>query len=146
MLGLKSVVNVIDNSGAMLAEVINVYKCKHKPKKSVGIASVGDEVKVVIKRARPISQPAPGQPASNVNKLRKGDMSRAVIVRTRHILPRADGRMIRFDDSACVLLNAKGEMMGTRIAGPVSALLRDAEGNQPGGRWAKILAMAPKVI
>lgn len=72
-------------------------------------------------------------------------MARAVIVRTRRILPRADGRMIRFDDSACVLLNAKGEMMGTRIAGPVSALLRDAEGNQPGGRWAKVLAVAPKV-
>jgi len=51
----------------------------------------------------------------------------------------------RFDDSACVLLNAKGEMMGTRISGPVSATLREIEGNQPGGRWAKILAVAPKV-
>ena len=51
----------------------------------------------------------------------------------------------RFDDSACVLLNNKGEMMGTRVSGPVSALLRDAQGNQPGGRWAKILALAPKV-
>ena len=51
----------------------------------------------------------------------------------------------RFDDSACVLLNAKGEMMGTRISGPVSATLREIEGNQPGGKWAKILAVAPKV-
>jgi large subunit ribosomal protein L14 len=61
------------------------------------------------------------------------------------VVGRCSALTVRFDDSACVLLNAKGEMMGTRIAGPVSALLRDAEGNQPGGRWAKILAMAPKV-
>jgi hypothetical protein len=53
--------------------------------------------------------------------------------------------MLSFDDSACVLLNAKGEMMGTRISGPISAGLRNIEGNQPGGRWAKVLAIAPKV-
>ena len=53
--------------------------------------------------------------------------------------------MPSFDDSACVLLNAKGEMMGTRISGPISAGLRNIEGNQPGGRWAKVLAIAPKV-
>lgn len=152
---------MIDNSGALLAEVINVYKCKTKRPKSVGFATVGtanitldvvvladspgDEVRIVVKKARPITQAAPGQPSSNLNKVRKGDMARAVIVRTKYVLPRADGRYVRFDDSACVLLNNKGEMMGTRIAGPVSALLRDAEGNQPGGRWAKVLAVAPKV-
>jgi ribosomal protein L14 len=98
-----------------------------------------------VKKARPISQAGQGGPVSNINKLRRGDMARAVIVRTKYIMPRADGRMVRFDDSACVLLNNKGEMLGTRVSGIVSAQLRDSQSNQPGGRWAKILSLAPKV-
>ena len=100
---------------------------------------------MVVKKARPIPQGVPGQQQSNTNKLRKGDMARAVIVRVRKQMLRPDGRYIRFDDSACVLLNNKGEMLGSRINGPVSAALRDVQGDQPGGRWAKILAVAPKV-
>lgn len=71
-------------------------------------------------------------------KVRRGDVRRAVIVRTRKAVRRPDGRMIRFDDNAAVLLNNKREMLGTRIGGVVSADLR-MKG------WGKIVSLAPKV-
>lgn len=130
MLGLKSVMNVsrhapvkglsnslaqvIDNSGAVQAELINVFKCKPSRKKSVGVGYVGelqsrtttrrssgaeyrigDEVKVVVKKARSIAATTPGQQGGLVQKIRRGDMARAVIVRTKKEVQRADGRMIR---------------------------------------------------
>ena len=70
--------------------------------------------------------------------MRRGDVRRAVVVRTRMASRRPDGRVVRFDDNAAVLVNARREMVGTRIVGPVSAELR-MKG------WAKILGLAPKV-
>lgn len=160
-----------------MAECINVFKVKTKIK-STGFATVGDEIGVVINRARPIalassSSVGGASSASNIQKVRKGDMRRAVVVRTRKTELRPDGRyvksvllffscrshrqpmwgrtrsltpMTRFDDTACVLLNAKSEMIGTRVNGPVSSELRDIPGGAggPAGRWSKILSLAPK--
>ncbi|KAJ7154003.1 ribosomal protein L14p/L23e-domain-containing protein [Mycena crocata] len=133
MIGLKGTVNIIDNSGALVAECVNVLK----QKVNNGWGSVGDEIVVVVQRARPISAAA----SSSVTavKVRRGDVRRAVIVRTRKAVRRPDGRMIRFDDNAAVLLNNKREMLGTRIGGVVSADLR-MKG------WGKIASLAPKVI
>ncbi|KAI0030565.1 ribosomal protein L14b/L23e [Vararia minispora EC-137] len=133
MIGLKSTLNVIDNSGAILVECVNVLKNKVNN----GWGSVGDEIVCVVKRARPIS--ASMSPTVAALKVRRGDVRRAVIVRTRKPVRRPDGRLIRFDDNAAVLLNNKKEMLGTRIGSVVSADLR-MKG------WQKIVSLAPKVV
>jgi ribosomal protein L14 len=125
---------VIDNSGALLIECVNVLK--HKV--NHGWAGVGDEIVCVVKRARPISALSSATSSSTAVKVRRGDVRRAVIVRTKKSVMRPDGRIVRFDDNAAVLLNNKKEMLGTRIAGPVSAELR-LKG------WGKIVSIAPKV-
>jgi len=131
---------VIDNSGALLVECVNVLKNKVNN----GWGGVGDEIVCVVKRARPIN-PGPGtgagsgaQAVTNALKVRRGDVRRAVIVRSRKPVRRPDGRLVRFDDNAAVLLNNKREMLGTRIGGVVSADLR-MKG------WGKIVSLAPKV-
>lgn len=123
---------VIDNSGALLVECVNVLKNKVNN----GWGTVGDEIVCVVKRARPISPGA--QTVSNVLKVRRGDVRRAVIVRSKKPVRRPDGRWVRFDDNAAVLLNNKRELLGTRIGGVVSADLR-MKG------WGKIVSLAPKV-
>ena len=115
-----------------------------KNKVNNGWGSVGDEIVCIVKRARPISSgPGTGagagaQAVSNALKVRRGDVRRAVIVRSRKSVRRPDGRWVRFDDNAAVLLNNKREMLGTRIGGVVSADLR-MKG------WGKIVSLAPKV-
>lgn len=122
----------IDNSGALIVECVNVLK----QKVNNGWGSVGDEIVCVVKRARPVSSAT--QASVTAVKVRRGDVRRAVIVRTRKAVRRPDGRIIRFDDNAAVLLNNKREMLGTRIGGIVSADLR-MKG------WGKIVSLAPKV-
>ena len=124
---------VIDNSGALLIECVNVLK----QKVNNGWGSVGDEIVCVVKRARPVS--AATQASATAIKVRRGDVRRAVIVRTKKAVRRPDGRFIRFDDNAAVLLNNKREMLGTRIGSVVSADLR-MKG------WGKIVSLAPKVM
>jgi len=124
--------NIIDNSGALIAECVNVLKAKS----GSGVGTVGDECVVVIKRARPIPH---GAAPSNIVKVRRGDVHRAVIVRTKKEVLRPDGRYIRFDDNAAVLLNKKRELLATRINGVVSNDLR-MKG------WGKIASLAPKVV
>ncbi|KAI6126815.1 ribosomal protein L14b/L23e [Pisolithus croceorrhizus] len=133
MIGLKGCLNVIDNSGALLVECVNVLK----QKVNNGWGSVGDEIVCVVKQARPISEAA--QSSATAVKVRRGDVRRAVIVRTKKPVRRPDGRFVRFDDNAVVLLNNKREMLGTRIGGVVSADLR-MKG------WTKIVSLAPKVV
>jgi ribosomal protein L14 len=127
----EAVFKIIDNSGALIAECVNVLKAKSTP----GVGTVGDEIVVVIKRARPISHNAA---LSNIVKVRRGDVHRAVIVRTKKEVMRPDGRYIRFDDNAAVLLNKKKELLATRVNGVVSSDLR-MKG------WGKIASLAPKV-
>jgi large subunit ribosomal protein L14 len=90
-------------------------------------ASVGDKIVVSIKDATP-----------NGN-VKKGAVSTAVVVRTKKEVRRADGSYIRFDDNACVLLNAQGEMRGTRVFGPVARELREKQ-------FMKIVSLAPEVL
>ena len=98
--------------------------------------AAGDEIVVVIKRARPISTALAG--TSQAAKVRRGDVRRAVVVRTKYPTRRPDGRYIRFDDNAAVLVNSKKEMIGNRIGGVVAAELRSKG-------WGKIVSLAPKV-
>ena len=89
-------------------------------------ATVGDRIVVTVKNALPSSD------------MKKGTVSKAVVVRTKKEIRRADGSYIRFDDNACVLWNNAGEMRGTRIFGPVARELRDG--------YMKIVSLAPEVI
>lgn len=111
-------------------------EANHTAQVNNGHGSVGDEIVCVVKRARPVS--AATQASVNAVKVRKGDVRRAVIVRTRKQVRRPDGTLVRFDDNAAVLLNNKREMLGTRIGGIVSSDLR-LKG------WSKIVSIAPRV-
>lgn len=112
---------VADNSGAKEALVIRVLGGTRKR-----YASVGDKIVVTVKNALPGSE------------MKKGTVSKAVVVRTSKEIRRSDGSYIRFDDNAIVLLNATGELRGTRIFGPVARELRDS--------FMKIVSLAPEVL
>jgi len=90
-------------------------------------ASIGDKIVVTVKEASPSGT------------AKKGQVSTAVVVRTTKEVRRADGSYIRFDDNACVLLDASGEMRGTRVFGPVARELRDKQ-------FMKIVSLAPEVL
>jgi ribosomal protein L14 len=114
-----------------------------KNKTSHGHASIGDVFVCVVQKARPISlNSSAGAPSSGSTltslKVKRGDVQRAVLVRCKKPVMRPDGRWIRFDDNAAVLVNKKNEMIGTRIGGVVSSDLR-LKG------WPKIVSLAPKV-
>jgi large subunit ribosomal protein L14 len=112
---------VADNSGAKEVLCIRVLGGTRKR-----YASIGDMIVVSVKSAIPGSD------------VKKGIVSRAIVVRTRKEVRRADGSYIRFDDNAVVLLNNAGEMRGTRIFGPVARELRDKN--------MKIISLAPEVL
>ena len=122
MIQQESRMKVADNSGAKEALCIRVLGGTKRR-----YASVGDTVVVAVKSATP-----------NGN-VKKGTVSKAVVVRTKKEVRRPDGSYIRFDDNACVLLNPTGEMRGTRIFGPVSRELRDKQ-------YMKIVSLAPEVL
>ena len=113
---------VADNSGAKKIRCIRVLGGHDKR-----YATVGDLIVVAIKSA------IPGAP------VKKGEVSRAVVVRTKKEIRRKDGSFIRFDENAAVLLNQEGEPRGTRIFGPVARELRER-------RFMKIVSLAPEVI
>lgn len=122
MIQNESRLTVADNSGAKEVLVIRVLGGTRKR-----YASIGDKVVVTVKHALP---------SGNV---KKGTVSKAVIVRTKKEISRQDGSYIRFDDNAVVLLNAADEMRGTRIFGPVARELRDKQ-------FMKIISLAPEVL
>ncbi len=122
MIQMQSRLRVADNSGAkevMCIKVLGGTKRRW--------ASVGDVIVVSIKDAMPNS------------KVKKGDVAKAVIVRTIHKVKRADGSYIRFDDNSAVLINAAKEPIGTRIFGPVARELRNKQ-------FIKIVSLAPEVV
>src|SRR5574343_364709 len=121
MIQNESRLKVADNSGAREVLVIRVLGGTRRR-----YASLGDQIGVTVKDALP---------SGNV---KKGAVSKAVIVRTKKEVRRADGSYIRFDDNAVVLLNNQGEMRGTRIFGPVARELRDKN--------MKIISLAPEVL
>jgi len=114
--------NVADNSGAKEVQCIKVLGGSHRR-----TASIGDIVVVSVKDAIPRG------------KVKKGDVRRAVIVRTRFGLQREYGEKISFDTNACVLINNSGEPIGTRIFGPVTRELR-------AGGYMKIISLASEVL
>jgi len=122
MLQQESRMKVADNSGAKEVLCIRVLGGTKRR-----YASVGDLVVVSVKEALP---------SGNV---KKGQVSRAVVVRTKKEVRRSDGSYIRFDENAVVLLNATGELRGTRIFGPVARELREKQ-------FMKIVSLAPEVI
>jgi large subunit ribosomal protein L14 len=122
MIQSESRLNVADNSGAKEVLVIRVLGGTGRR-----YASIGDKVVVSVKDALPSGG------------VKKGQVSKAVIVRTRKTVKRKDGSYIRFDDNAAVLLNQQDEPRGTRIFGPVARELRDKQ-------FMKIISLAPEVL
>lgn len=130
MLYLKSLVNVLDNSGALVVECIKVLRKDPK-----NCARIGDRMVVVVKKARPVTEGASAQ-----QKLRRGDIRHAVVVRTKQATQRSDGSLIKFDDNACVLLQPNTtEPVGTRVTGVVARELKDKGFN-------KIMMLAPRAV
>jgi large subunit ribosomal protein L14 len=122
MIQQESVLQVADNSGARKVACIRVLGGSGRR-----YASIGDVIVVSIKEAIPNA------------RVKKGDVRRAVVVRTRKGIGRADGSYIRFDDNAAVLLDTQREPVGTRIFGPVARELRAR-------RFMKIISLAPEVL
>lgn len=123
MIQERTILNVADNSGARYAMCIKVLGGSSRR-----YARVGDVIKVAIKEAVPRA------------KVKKGDVLKAVVVRTRYGVRRLDGSIIRFDTNACVLLNDVNEQpVGTRIFGPVTRELRNV-------KFMKIISLAPEVL
>ncbi len=122
MIQQETRLKVADNTGAkeiLCFKVLGGSKRKY--------ASIGDQVVITVKKALPGGM------------VKKGEVHRAVIVRTRKELNRRDGSLIRFDENAAVLLNSAGEPRGTRIFGPVARELRESG-------FMRIVSMAPEVL
>ena len=122
MIQQETRLKVADNSGAKEVLCFKVLGGSRRR-----YASIGDIVVVTVKKAIPGSD------------MKKGDVTQAVVVRTRKEIRRKDGTYIRFDDNAAVLLTEVGELRGTRIFGPVARELRKAG-------YMKIISMAPEVL
>ena len=123
MIQMQSMLDAADNSGARSVMCIKVLGGSHRR-----YAHIGDVIKVTVKEAIPRG------------KVKKGDVLKEVVVRTRKGVRRPDGSVIRFDRNACVLLNDNTEQpIGTRIFGPVTRELR-------GDKFMKIVSLAPEVL
>ncbi len=122
MIQAQTRMKVADNSGAREVQCIKVIGGSKRR-----TASVGDIVVVSVKSALPTS------------KVKKGEVAKAVIVRTKKVIRRPDGSSIRFDDNAAVLVNQNKEPVGTRIFGPVARELRARQ-------FLKIISLAPEVL
>jgi large subunit ribosomal protein L14 len=122
MIQQESRLLVADNSGAKEVLCIRVLGGTRKR-----YASIGDKIVVTVKHALPSGN------------IKKGTVAKAVVFRTKKEIRRNDGSYIRFDDNAVVMLNAAGEMSGTRIFGPVARELREKQ-------YMKIVSLAPEVL
>lgn len=122
MIQMRTILDVADNSGAKVVQCIKVLGGSRRR-----YAALGDIIVVSIKEALPGS------------KVQKGSTAKAVVVRTRRQYSRPDGSLIRFDTNSAVLIDGKGEPVGTRIFGPVARELRAK-------RFLKIISLAPEVV
>lgn len=122
MIQLRSILDVADNTGARRASFIGVLG-----KKNCAIADVGDIINVNIKQSNPNAV------------VKKGEVAKAVVVRTKHAIRRPDGSSLRFDRNAIVFIDAQLNPRGTRVFGPVARELRDKN-------FTKIVSLAPEVI
>ena len=122
MIQLRTVLNVADNSGAKKILCIQVNGGSFRK-----VGTVGDVIVGAVREAAP-----------NGN-IKKGDVIKAVIVRTRKEIRRKDGSYVRFDDNAAVVIDANGDPKGTRIFGPVARELREK-------KYMRIVSLAPEVV
>ena len=122
MIQMRTMLDVADNSGARKVGCIKVLGSSRRK-----YASLGDVIVVSVKDAIPNA------------KIKKGDVVKAVVVRTKKGIRRADGSYIKFDDNSAVLINPQNEPIGTRIFGPVARELRAK-------RFMKIISLAPEVL
>lgn len=122
MIQLRSILDVADNSGAKRVAMIAVFG-----KKNAMFADVGDVINVNVKES------APGA------AIKKGEVAKAVVVRSRNPIRRPDGSVLRFDRNAIVFVDAAMNPRGTRVFGPVARELRDKN-------FTKIISLAPEVI
>jgi large subunit ribosomal protein L14 len=122
MIQTESMLDIADNSGAKRVQCIKVLGGSHRR-----YAGIGDVIKITVKEAIPRG------------KVKKGQVLKAVVVRTKKGVRRADGSIIRFDVNSAVLLNANDGLIGTRIFGPVTRELRTE-------KFMKIISLAPEVL
>ena len=122
MIQIRTILDIADNSGAKKASMIGVIGHQNKR-----IANIGDIITANIKEAIP------------EGTVKKGEVVRAVIVRTRSPIRRKDGSMVRFSSNAMVIIDNQKNPRGTRIFGPVARELRDRD-------FAKIISLAPEVV
>ncbi len=122
MIQLRSILDVADNTGAKRASMINVLG-----KKNCMIAEIGDIINVNVKESSPDAA------------IKKGEMTKAVVVRTKDAIRRPDGSTLRFDRNAIVCIDAQKNPRGTRVFGPVARELRERN-------FTKIISLAPEVI
>ncbi len=121
MIYMKTYLDVADNTGAKEVSCIGVIGRKNKK-----CADIGDVITASVKAALPATQ------------VKKGEVIRAVVVRTRSQIKRRDGLCVKFDHNACVIIDKQGNPRGTRVFGPVARELRK--------NFTKILSLAPEVI
>ena len=122
MLQMESEIPIADNTGARMAEMIGVLG-----KKNTRFAYVGDIITAHVREATPTAA------------VKKGEVIRAVVVRTAHPIRRNDGSYLRFDSNAVVIIDKENNPRGTRIFGPVARELREK-------RFMKIISLAPEVV
>ena len=122
MIQMQTNLNVADNSGAKIVQCIKVIGGSHRR-----YASIGDVIVVAVKDAIPTSA------------IKKGSVEKAVIVRIAKEYRRSDGTYIRFDNNACVIIDASNNPKGKRVFGPVARELRDMD-------YMKIVSLAPEVL
>ncbi|QNS01689.1 MAG: 50S ribosomal protein L14 [Buchnera aphidicola (Pentalonia nigronervosa)] len=122
MIQVQTILKVSDNSGARSAMCIKVLGGSRRR-----YANIGDIIKIAVKEAIPRG------------KVKKGEVLKAVIVRTKKGVRRSDGSIIRFDSNSCVVLNNNEQPIGTRIFGPVTRELRTE-------KFMKIISLAPEVL
>jgi large subunit ribosomal protein L14 len=122
MIQIRSILDVADNTGAKRASLICVLGKKNCP-----FAQIGDIVNVSVKESAPAAA------------IKKGEKAKAVVVRTKNPIRRADGSILRFDRNAIVFIDTQSNPRGTRVFGPVARELRDKN-------FTKIISLAPEVI
>jgi len=122
MIQLRSILDVADNTGAKKASMITVFGKKNSP-----IARIGDVINVNVKESSPDAL------------VKKGEVAKAVVVRTKAAIRRPDGTLLRFDRNAIVFIDNQMNPRGTRVFGPVARELRDRN-------FSKIISLAPEVI
>jgi len=122
MIQLRTVCDVADNTGAKKASMIGVLGRRGRT-----YAEIGDVINMNVKESSPDAA------------IKKGEKGRAVVVRTRHLIRRSDGTMLKFDRNAVVFIDPQNNPRGTRVFGPVARELREKN-------FSKIISLAPEVI